>query len=98
MKARQIIVTFYVDVEERKAWFLLPKSIADLFEIKAGDVLSVSISAPDGEPLYHGLARLDPQQEVHGARRHDPRQGRNQSDGMSTQGNCARPLKENGTI
>ena len=59
MKARHINVTFHVDVEERKAWFLLPKSIAELFEIKAGDVLSVSISAPDGEPLYHGLARVD---------------------------------------
>jgi hypothetical protein len=38
---------------------MLPKSIADLFEIKAGDVLAVTISAPDGESLFHGLARLD---------------------------------------
>jgi hypothetical protein len=59
MNARHINVTFHVDVQDNKAWFLLPKSIAELFEMKAGDVLSVSISAPDGEPLYHGLARLD---------------------------------------
>jgi hypothetical protein len=59
MNARHINVTFHVDVQERKAWFLLPRSIAELFEISGGDVLAVSISAPDGEPLYHGLARLD---------------------------------------
>ena len=59
MKARHINVTFHVDVQNVKAWFLLPKSIVELFEMRAGDVLAVSISAPDGESQYHGLARLD---------------------------------------
>jgi hypothetical protein len=36
MKARHINVTFHVDVQNVKAWFLLPKSIAELFELKGG--------------------------------------------------------------
>jgi hypothetical protein len=59
MKARHISVTFHVDVQNDKPWFPLPTSIAELFEMKAGDVLAVSISTPEGEPLYHGLAKLD---------------------------------------
>ncbi len=59
MKARNISVTFHVDVQDDKPWFPLPKSIAELFELKAGNVLAVSISTPDGEPLYHDLAKLD---------------------------------------
>ena len=59
MKARHISVTFHVDVQNDKPWFPLPTSIAELFEMKAGDVLAVSISTPEGAPLYHGLAKFD---------------------------------------
>jgi len=51
MKPRHISVTFHIDVHDDKPWFRLPKSIVELFALKAGDVLAVSISTPEGAPL-----------------------------------------------
>jgi hypothetical protein len=59
MKPRHISVTFHIDAQDDKPWFRLPKSIVELFGLKAGDVLAVSISTPQGAPLYHGLAKFD---------------------------------------
>jgi hypothetical protein len=55
MKARNISVTFHVDIEASKPWFRVPKSIADVFGLKGGDVVAVSTSTPQGELLYHIL-------------------------------------------
>ncbi len=46
MKARNVSVTFHVDVYNRKPWFPLPRAIARVFSLKAGDVIAVSISTP----------------------------------------------------
>ena len=59
MKARNIGLIFHVDVSASKPWFHIPKSIAELFSLKPGDLLAVSISSPKGEPIYHGFAKLD---------------------------------------
>ena len=59
MKARNIGVTFHVDVYDSRPWFQVPKSITELLALKSGDAIAVSVSTPEGEPLYHGLAKLD---------------------------------------
>lgn len=59
MKARNIGLIFHVDVSASEPRFEIPKSIAELFSLKSGDVLAVIISAPKGKPIYHGLAKLD---------------------------------------
>ena len=59
MKARNISVTFNVDVYDSRPWFQVPKSIAGLLALRSGDAIAVSVGTPEGEPLYHGLAKLD---------------------------------------
>ena len=59
MLARNMSVTFHTDVNKTKPWFHIPKSVAQLLSVKSGDVLAVGISKPDGELIYHGLAKMD---------------------------------------
>ena len=56
---QNIGLTFHVDVSASKPWFQIPKSVAELFSLKSGDLLAVSISTPKGKPIYHGFAKLD---------------------------------------
>ena len=59
MLVRNMSVTFHTDVYKTKPWFHIPKSVARLLGVKSGDVLAVGISKPDGELIYHGLAKMD---------------------------------------
>src|SRR5258706_14315093 len=65
MKARNISVTFHIDVYDSKPWFQIPQAIAKLLSLKSGDVIAVSISTPKGEPLYHGLANMGSGREIY---------------------------------
>jgi hypothetical protein len=62
--ARNMSVTFHTDVYKTKPWFHIPKSVARLLSVKSGDVLAVGISKPDGELIYHGLAKMDSRTEM----------------------------------
>lgn len=59
MLARNMSVTFHTDVHKSKPWCHIPKSVARLLGVKSGDALAVGISKPDGELIYHGLAKMD---------------------------------------
>jgi len=67
MKARNISVTFHVDVYDSRPWFQVPKAIAKLLGLKSGDGIAVNITTPEGEPLYHGLAKLGSGTEIYQA-------------------------------
>ena len=64
MLARNMSVTFHTDVYKTKPWFHIPKSVARLLGVKSGDVLAVGITKPDGELIYHGLAKMDSGSEL----------------------------------
>jgi hypothetical protein len=57
--ARSISITFHTDVSKSKPSFQVPRAIARLLGVKSGDALAVDISKPDGELIYHGLAKMD---------------------------------------
>jgi len=67
MKARNISVTFHVDVYNSRPWFQVPKQIVRLLGLKSGRVIAVSVSTPEGELLYHGLANLHSGTEIYDA-------------------------------
>lgn len=67
MTARSISITFHTDVYKSKPWFQVPRAIARLLGVKSGDALAVDISKPDGELIYHGLAKMDSGTEVYDA-------------------------------
>ena len=58
MKARNISVSFNVDVYDCRPWFQIPTAVAKLLGLKSGDVIAVSISTAKGELLFHGLANM----------------------------------------
>jgi hypothetical protein len=65
MKARNISVTFHLDVYDSRPWFQIPTAIAKLLNLKSGDVIAVSITTPRGELLYHGLANMGSGKEIY---------------------------------
>jgi hypothetical protein len=65
MKARNISVTFNVDVYDSRPWFQIPTAVAKLLDLKSGDVIAVSISTPQGELRYHGLANMGSGKEIY---------------------------------
>ena len=65
MNARNISVTFNVDVYDSRPWFQIPTAVAKLLGLKSGDVIAVSISTPKGELLYHGLANMGSGKEIY---------------------------------
>src|SRR5215471_14015690 len=67
MKARNISVTFHVDVYDSRPWFQVPRAIARVLSVKSGDRIAVSISTPNGELLYLGLATLGSGTEIYQA-------------------------------
>jgi hypothetical protein len=67
MKARNTSVTFHVDVYDSKPWFQVPRAITKLLELKSNTVIAISISRPNGELLYHGLARMGSGTEIYRA-------------------------------
>ena len=67
MTARSISITFHTHVYKSKPWFQVPRAIARLLGVKSGDALAVDISTPDGELVYHGLAKMDSGTEVYDA-------------------------------
>ena len=67
MKARNISVTFHIDVYDSRLWFQIPQAIAKMLGLKSGDVIAVSISTPKGKLLYHGLAQMGSGKEIYRA-------------------------------
>lgn len=65
MKARNISATFHVDVYDSKPWFQVPRAITKLLELKSNSVIAISISRPDGELLFHGLASMGSGTEIY---------------------------------
>lgn len=65
MNARNVSVTFNVDVYDSKPWFQIPTAVARLLNLKSGDVIAVSISTPSGDLLYHGLANMGSGKEIY---------------------------------
>jgi hypothetical protein len=64
MKARNISVTFNVDVYDSRPWFQIPTAVAKLLGLKSGDVIAVSIATPKrGTSLsrsgQHGFGQTD---------------------------------------
>jgi hypothetical protein len=52
MKARNISVTFNVDVYDSRPWFQIPTAVAKLLVLKSGDVIAVSISTASTDYAY----------------------------------------------
>jgi hypothetical protein len=67
MKARNISVTFHVDVYDSRPWFQVPRAIAKVLGVKSGDEIAVTISTPKGGLLYHDLATLGSGTEIYQA-------------------------------
>jgi hypothetical protein len=65
MKARNISVTFHVDVYDSRPWFQVPTAAAKLINLKSKDVIAVSIGTPKGELLFHGLAKMGSGKEIY---------------------------------
>jgi len=57
----------HVDVYDSRPWFQIPKSIAKLLGLRSGHGIAVTISKAEGEPLYHGLAKLGSGTEIYQA-------------------------------
>lgn len=67
MNARNISVTFHVDVYDSRPWFQVPRAIAKVLGVKSGNAIAVTISTPKGELLYHDLATLGSGTEIYQA-------------------------------
>jgi hypothetical protein len=59
MKARNI------SVYDSRPWFQIPQAIAKVLGLKSGDVMALSISTPEGELLYHDLAKMGSGKETY---------------------------------
>jgi hypothetical protein len=65
MKARNVSVTFNVDVYDSRPWFQIPTAVAKLLGLKSGDVIAVSIRTLKGKHPYHGLANMGSGKEIY---------------------------------
>jgi hypothetical protein len=65
MKARNVSVTFTIDVYDSRPWFQIPTAIVKLLGLKSGDAHAVSVRRSDGELLYHGLANMGSGKEIY---------------------------------
>jgi hypothetical protein len=65
MRARNISVTFHIDVYDSRPWFRIPQAITKVLSLKSGDVIALSISTPEGKLLYHDLAQMGSGKEIY---------------------------------
>lgn len=62
---RNISVTFHVDVYDSKPWFQIPSEIAKLLDLTSREMFALTISAPNGNLLYHGFANMGSGREIY---------------------------------